>query len=459
MLKGRALMSEKREQWGSKFGMLMAAAGSAIGLGNIWRFPYITGKYGGAVFVLTYLIVVCLIGLSLMMAEQAIGRAGKSDAVGSLLRLGGKKWSIVGWMGFIVAFIILSYYAVIAGWTLAYFCGSVDVFGSLLQGAAQGKAAELFGSFVSNPGYCIAFFLVVMFVTATIVYRGIAGGVEASCKILMPTLFVILLMLVVRAVTLPGASKGISFYLKPDFAKLTAEGILAAIGQAFYSLSLAMGIMIVYGSYFTEDTSIPRSACTISLLDTSVAFLAGLVIFPSALAFGIEPNAGVALTFITLPSVFAQMPAGMIFSAGFFLLLFIAALTSCISLFEVAVAFGIDHLGFERKKSTVIMAILITLLGIPSALSVGGHFPKICGMDCLDFFDYVTNNLIMPIGGILLTIFAGWVWTEGAKAELTNHGKYDFKLYKVWLFICRIVAPIAIFVILAADIYGKFFKK
>ena len=452
-------MSGKREQWGRKFGMLMAAAGSAIGLGNIWRFPYITGKYGGAVFVLTYLIIVCLIGLSLMIAEHAIGRAGKSDAVGSLLKLGGKKWSIVGWMGFIVAFVILSYYAVIAGWTLAYFCGSVDVFGSLLQGAAQGKAAELFGGFVSNPGYCIAFFLVVMFVTATIVYRGIAKGVEASCKILMPTLFVILLLLVVRAVTLPGASKGISFYLKPDFAKLTAEGILAAIGQAFYSLSLAMGVMIVYGSYFTEDTSIPRSACTISLLDTSVAFLAGLVIFPSALAFGIEPNAGVALTFITLPSVFAQMPAGMIFSAGFFMLLFIAALTSCISLFEVAVAFGIDHLGFERKKSTVIMSILITLLGIPSALSVGGHFPKIFGMDCLDFFDYVTNNLIMPIGGILITIFAGWVWTKGAKEELTNHGKYDFKLYKVWLFICRIVAPVAIFIILAADINGKFFKK
>ena len=451
-------MSENREQWASKFGMLMAAAGSAIGLGNIWRFPYITGKYGGAMFVLTYLAVVFVIGLSLMTAEIAIGRAGKSDAVGSFLKLGGKKWSIVGWMGFIVAFIILSYYAVIAGWTLAYFCASVDVFGGLMQGAAAGKAGELFGSFISNPAFCIAFFIAVMFVTCAIVHQGVADGIEASCKILMPTLFIILLMLVVRAVTLTGAEKGIAFYLKPDFSKLSTEGVLAAIGQAFYSLSLAMGIMIVYGSYFTKDIYIPHSARTIVMLDTSVAFLAGLVIFPSAMAFGIEPNAGVSLTFITLPGVFAKMPAGMLFSAGFFALLFIAALTSCISLFEVAVAFGIDHLGFERKKATIIMGILITLLGIPSALSVGGHFPKICGMDCLDFFDYVTNNLIMPVGGILITLFVGWVWTKGAKAELTNDGTHEFKLYNVWLFVCRVIAPLAIFVILAADLYNKFCK-
>jgi len=449
-------MAGNREQWGSRFGMLMAAAGSAVGLGNIWRFPYITGKYGGAAFVLTYLTVVFVIGLSLMTAEIAIGRAGKSDAVGSFRKLGGNGWSIVGWMGFIVGFVIFSYYSVITGWTIAYFFKS---FGTLMEEAAAGHAADSFVAFVSSPKLVIAYTVAVMAITAAIVYKGVAKGIEASCKILMPTLFLILLLLVVRALTLPHAMKGVTFYLSPDFSKLTIEGVLAAIGQAFYSLSLAMGIMIVYGSYFTSDIFIPNAARSIVFLDTTVAFLAGLVIFPSALAFGIEPNAGVSLTFITLPGVFAKMPAGEIFSAGFFLLLFIAALTSCISLFEVTVAFGIDQLKLSRKASTIVMAVLITLLGIPSALSVGGHFPKLFGMDFLDLCDYVTNNLIMPVGGILITIFAGWVWRKGAKKELTNNGKHPFDLYYCWLWICRVVAPVAIFVILAADIYSKFFKK
>lgn len=449
-------MSGKREQWGSKFGMIMAAAGSAVGLGNVWRFPYITGKYGGAAFVLTYLAVVFIIGLSLMTAEIAIGRAGKSDAVGSFRKLGGNGWAIVGWMGFFVGFVIFSYYGVIAGWTIAYFFKS---FGGLMQQAAAGKAADAFVSFVSSPRLVIAYTVAVMAVTAAIVYKGVAKGIEASCKVLMPLLFLILLLLVVRALTLPGAMKGVNFYLRPDFSKLTIDGVLAAVGQAFYSLSLAMGIMIVYGSYFTSDIFIPNAARSIVCLDTAVAFLAGLVIFPSAMAFGIEPNAGVSLTFITLPGVFAKMPAGEIFSAGFFLLLFIAALTSCISLFEVTVAFGIDQLKLSRRSSTLIMVTLITLLGIPSALSVGGHFPKVFGMDFLDFCDYITNNVIMPIGGILITIFAGWVWAKDAKKELTNNGKHPFDLYYCWLWICRLVAPVAIFVILAADIYSKFFKK
>jgi len=298
-----------------------------------------------------------------------------------------------------------------------------------------------------------------MAITAAIVYNGVAKGIEASCKVLMPTLFLILLMLVVRALTLPGAMKGVNFYLSPDFSKLTIEGVLAATSHAFYSLSLAMGIMIVYGSYFSSDVFIPNAARSIVFIDTTVAFLAGLVIFPSAMAFGIEPNVGVSLTFITLPDVFAKMPAGGIFSAGFFLLMFIAAFTSCISLFEVTVAFGIDRLKMSRKHSTLLMVTLITLLGIPSALSVGGHFPKIFGMDFLDFCDYITNNIIMPVGSMLIAIFAGWIWAKDAEKELTNNGKHPFDLYYCWVWICRLVAPVAIFIILAADIYSKFFKK
>jgi NSS family neurotransmitter:Na+ symporter len=447
-------MSEQREQWGSKFGFLMAAAGSAVGLGNVWRFPYITGKYGGAAFVFTYLIVVFVIGLSVMIAEMTIGRNAKLDAVGSFRKLGGSKWAIVGWMGFFCGFVIFSYYAVITGWTIAYIYKS---FTGLMAQAAAGQAKEAFGSFVSDPVAVIGYTIVVMIITAGIVYKGVTNGIEKSCKILMPTLFLILVILVARAVTLPGAGKGIEFYMKPDFTKLTSEAILSAIGQGFYSLSLAMGIMVVYGSYISKEEYIPTAARSIVIIDTAVAVLAGFIIFPSAFAFGIQPDAGPSLTFVTLPGVFTKMPAGALFSAAFFLLLFIAALTSCISLFEVTVAYGIDQLHLSRKKSTLFMVIAITLVGIPSALSLGGRFPKIFGMDCLDFMDYITNNIIMPIGGILICLFVGWFWTKPAHDELTDNGKVAFPMYTAWLWICRVFAPLAIFSILAWSLYTKYF--
>jgi len=434
-------VSEKREQWGSRFGFIMAAAGSAVGLGNIWRFPYITGKYGGAAFVLVYIFVVFVIGMSVMLAEFAIGRNARLDAVGSFSKLGGKKWGLVGWMGFFCAFVILSYYSVITGWTLAYVGKS---FGGLMSAAAAGKAADAFGSFIGNPLQAVGCHLIVMIMVIGIVCKGISGGIERSCKVLMPALFVIILVLIVRALTLPGAGAGLEFYLKPDLSKITGEAVLAAIGQGFYSLSLAMGIMTTYGSYISKGEYLPKAARNVVFLDTLVAFLAGLVIFPAAFAFGIEPGAGAGLAFITLPAVFSKMPAGSIFSAAFFLLMFIAALTSAISLFEVVVSYGIDQLKWNRKKSALVMGVAVALLGIPSALSQGAVPINIAGKDFLSVCDFITNNAIMPIGGILIALFAGWIWTKGAKDEITNCGAISFPLYDVWLVICRFIAPVAI---------------
>lgn len=365
--------TENRDQWGSKFGFIMAAAGSAVGLGNIWRFPYITGKYGGAAFVLVYLAVVIVLGMSVMLAEFAIGRKAKLDAVGSLKKLGGGWWPLVGWMGFFCAFVILSYYAVIAGWTLAYMFKS---FGGLMELAAAGKAGDVFGAFVSDPVQAIMYHILVMIIVISIVYRGISGGIEKSCKVLMPALFGILVLLIGRSVTLPGAMAGLEFYLLPDFSKLTGEAVLAAVGQGFFSLSLGMGVMITYGSYLSNKEYMPSMTATIIFLDTAVAIMAGLVIFPAVFAFGVDAGAGPGLTFVTLPSVFAKMPLGSVFSFAFFALLFIAALTSAISLLEVVVTYAIDELHWSRTKSALLMGGAIMLLGIPSALSVGGHIRR-----------------------------------------------------------------------------------
>lgn len=438
-------MSEKREQWGSRLGFILAAAGSAVGLGNIWRFPYITGKYGGAAFVLFYLLVVIVIGMSLMLAEFAIGRSARQDAVGSMKKLGGGAWTIVGWMGFFCGFVILSYYAVIAGWTLAYMIKSLT--GLMLEATSGEASGALFGAFVSNVPQVLTYHAIVMLLVSGVVYLGVSGGIEKCCKFMMPSLFIILFFLIIRSVTLPGAGAGLEFYMSPKLENLTSEGMLAAIGQGFFSLSLAMGIMIVYGSYIPKDEYLPTSVRSVVIIDTAVAILAGFAIFPAVFAFGIEPGAGPGLTFVTLPVVFSKMPMGFIFSLAFFTLLFLAAFTSAISLLEVSVAYGIDQLKLTRRNSTIVMGGLIFLLGIPSALSVGGHIPQIAGKDFLDVADYVTNNVVMPLGGVFITLFVGWFWTDGAKAEITDNGARVFPIYTVWLWICRIVAPVTIAII------------
>lgn len=430
----------EREQWGSKIGFILAAAGSAVGLGNIWKFPYITGQNGGAAFVIMYVALVFVIGYAVMMAEIVIGRKAELNPVGSFAKLKGGPWVLVGWMGVAAGFIILSYYGVIGGWCFKYILAS---FTGLMEAGAAGKAGDVFGGFVTNAPQVIAYQLLFMVVTIWIVYKGIGEGIEKYCKILMPALFVILLVLIVRSVTLPGAGKGLSFYLKPDFSKLNGGVFLAALGQAFFSLSLGMGAMITYGSYLSKDTSIPGAAAQVCFLDTMVAFLAGLVIFPAVFAFGLEPGAGPGLTFITLPNVFAQMPGGAIWSALFFLLLLFAAITSAISLLEVVCAYFIDEMNWSRAKAAWVMGFVIFALGVPSAISLGGGL-KIAGKDFLDAADFIASNLLLPLGGLFIALFVGWIWTDGAKKEITNEGSLTFGLMTPWLWICRVIAPVAI---------------
>lgn len=428
-----------REQWGSKIGFILAAAGSAVGLGNIWRFPYITGQYGGAAFVLVYLAIIFVIGFSVMLAEMSIGRKAQLNAVGSFEKLKGGAWPIVGWMGIAAGFMILSFYAVIGGWTIKYFFWS---FSGLMTDAAAGKAGDMFGGFVTSTLQVVIFQALFMSITTWVVYKGIGEGIEKYCKVLMPALFVILLILIVRSVTLEGAEKGLEFYLKPDFSKITGSSIAAALGQAFFSLSLGMGCMITYGSYVDKQTYLPGAAIQVCCIDTAVAILAGLAIFPAVFAFGVDAGAGPGLTFITLPSVFAKMAGGMIWSALFFLLLFIAALTSAISLLEVVAAYFIDK-GWSRTKAAWIMGLLIFILGVPSAMSLAGA-PKIAGKDFLDAMDFISNNVLLPLGGLFIAIFVGWIWTSDARKEVTNDGVHSFALMDIWIWICRVVAPLAI---------------
>jgi len=436
---GIMAQNAEREQWGSKIGFILAAAGSAVGLGNIWRFPYITGQYGGAAFVVVYMALVIIIGSSVMLAEMAIGRKAQLNAVGSFQKLAGGLWPIVGWMGIVSGFTILSFYGVIGGWTIKYFFHS---FTGLMAESAAGKAGDVFGAFVSNPMMVIAYQAVFMITTIWVVYKGVGDGIEKYCKFLMPALFLILFVLIARSVTLEGAAKGLDFYLKPDFSKITGTTIAAALGQAFFSLSLGMGCIITYGSYVDKQTTLPSSAVQVCVIDTMVAFLAGLVIFPAVFAFGVDAGAGPGLTFVTLPSVFAMMPGAMIWSALFFLLLYIAALTSAISLLEVVSAYFIDR-GWSRPKAAIIMGFLIFALGVPCATSLSGA-PKVYGKDFLDAMDFLSSNVLLPLGGVFISLFVGWFWTADARKEVTNEGTHSFGLMEIWIWICRVVAPAAI---------------
>ncbi|SMG21003.1 sodium-dependent transporter [Dethiosulfovibrio salsuginis] len=433
-------VGQEREQWGSKIGFILAAAGSAVGLGNIWKFPYVTGTNGGGAFVLIYVLMVACIGFSVMLAELVIGRRAQLNAVGSFEKIKGGAWPMVGWLGLACGFLILSYYGVVGGWTIKYILHS---FTGLMEIAGAGNAGEAFGGFISNPVMVVLYQAIFMFSVIWVVYRGVGEGIERYCKILMPALFILMIILIGRSVTLEGAGAGIEFYLKPDFSKVTAGTVLAALGQAFFSLSLGMGCMITYGSYLQKDISLPGAAAQVCFLDTLVALLAGLVVFPAVFAFGVEPGAGPGLTFITLPGIFSKMPGGMMWSGLFFLLLFVAALTSAISLLEVACSYFIDK-GWTRAKAAWTMGTLIFLLGIPSAISLGGGL-KIGGKDFIDAAGFMTDQIMMPIGGLLICVFVGWVIKDIAKEELTNNGKLPlFAGFDAWVMFVKFVAPLSI---------------
>lgn len=432
---------KERGQWASNFGFIMAAAGSAIGLGNLWKFPYLAGKYGGGAFVVVYLIIVLFIGFTIMLGEMTMGRATGLNAIGAYRKLN-KKFAWVGALGVVSGFLILGFYNVVGGWVIKYII-------QFIMGGVQGDSAAYFGGFISSSVEPVVYALLFAVITALIVWRGISGGIEKASKIMMPALFVLLIVVMIRSITLPGANAGLEYYLKPDFSKLTPEAIVGALGQVFFSLSLGMGCMITYGSYLNKEENLEKDALIVPFMDTSAALLAGFAILPAVFAFGFEPGAGPGLMFITLPSVFASMPLGSLFGVMFFVLVLFAAITSSISLLEVCCAYVIDEYKWSRTKATWGLSIIIFILTVLSSLSQGplsGFL--IFGKNFFDLLDYITANILMPLGGLMMLIFIGYVWgLDQAAAEITQNGKFVFKLRKFWNIMVKYVGPIAVGVV------------
>ncbi len=435
---------EKRDGFASKFGVIAAAAGSAIGLGNIWRFPYVAGENGGAAFILVYLFFVVAIGVPVMLSEFTIGRRAQRNPIGAFNKLRpGSQWKLVGVMGVVVAFMILAFYSTVAAWTMHYvYLAVINAF----AGKDSAALNDMFVSFQTSAFMPLFWQVVFMALTAWIVLAGIEKGIEKYTKILMPLLFVIIIILDIRAVTLDGASEGLAFLFNPDFSKITSATILEALGQAFFSLSIGMGVLITYGSYMPKNNNLSNVAFEVSFFDTLIAILAGVAIFPAVFAFHIQPSAGPGLVFLTLPGIFQAMPGGYIFAVLFFLLLLVAALTSSISVLEVVVAYFVEEKNMSRKKATAIATVSITILGVFATLSFGplADF-KILSKTVFDLLDFTSANIMLPLGGFFIVIFLGWVLPKkDVIDEISNGGQLKIKLFVIFYFIIRYIAPVAI---------------
>lgn len=451
-------IEQSRGSWSSKLGFIVAAAGSAIGLGNIWRFPYVAGENGGAAFVFIYIMFVMLIGLPVMICELSIGRNTQKNPVGAFKKLFPRSlWKVLGGLGVVTGIGILSFYAVIAGYTVGYFIKLL--LGDFNRVVTAEQSAEIFASFTANPYTSIGLFFVFTLLTALVVMGGVSAGIERWSKILMPVLFILLILLAIRSMTLKGAEQGLLFYLKPDFSKISLTAFARALGQALFSLSLGMGAMITYGSYINKRDNLVSSAVYVAFFDTLIAFLAGLVMFPALFAMGMDPAGGPGLVFIVLPSIFARMPAGMIFGAGIFILLAVAALTSTISLLEVATAYFVDEHSWSRKRAVVTMAAVTFIIGIPSALSMGAskYFSTFISekFGFLDFMNALFGNYSLSIGAFFIAIFVGYKWGAQAAVREIQEAGNRFYYRRLWTFLIRFVCPIAIFFILAYIAWTK----
>ena len=444
---------QPRDTWGSKAGFVLAAAGSAIGLGNIWGFPTVAGQNGGAAFLLIYLVAVAFIGAPVMLAELIVGRRTQRNPVGAFKALAPRSvWVFVGGLGVFTGIMILSFYSVIAGWTLSYIFKTIT--GTFEAGADTGV---IFNELAGSAVPAITWHLLFMILTIYVVLGGVRDGIERWTRVLMPVLFALLVLLAVRAVTLSGAEAGLSFYLKPDFSKVTGTVVLSAIGQAFFSLSLGMGAMITYGSYVSKRDDLVSSAGWVTLADTTIAILAGLIIFPTLFHAGLEPGAGgPGMVFVVLTSLLSSIPpapyGGVIFGTGFFLLLGIAALTSSVSLLEVVTSWAVDERGMSRRKAAITLGLTAFMIGIPSALANGAvswltTLPGI-GMDFLSFMFMLFGQYSLVIGALLISLFVGWVWGVRAAGEEVRENDGKFPLGRTWAFLIRFVAPIAIVAIL-----------
>ncbi len=446
---------EKRGQFASKFGFIMASVGSAVGLGNLWGFPYKAGMGGGFAFIVAYLIFVALVGIPVMMCEFALGRKIKANVVTIFKKLD-KRFGFAGYISVVAVSLILGFYAVLGGWVMNYTFQYAK--GLFANGNAVAAPGDYFGAFTSNAGLSILFFVLFMLATIFIVTKGIAGGIEKASKFMMPALFVCLLVIIVRSVTLPGAAAGFEFLFKPDISKLTPKTLGLALSQMFFSCSLGVGTMITYGSYLKDDDNIQQNAIIVPLMDTMAAILSGIAIFPAVFALGLAPDAGPSLMFITLPSVFNKMAMGNVFGLIFFVLVLFAALTSSISMLEVTTSVLSENKGISRKSAAIGTGAVITLLGLPVALSFGklSHV-TILGMGFLDFYDFCGEYIGMTIGALIIVILAGWILKpKFVYDEIEQGGKFSVKAKGFFSFAIKFIAPVLILIVMVTNVISMF---
>jgi len=456
----RRTTTKTRDTFTTRLGVIAATLGSAVGLGNIWKFPSMTGTNGGAAFVLLYVVCTFLVGLPVMICEHAIGRRARTDAIGSLKRLApGTAWWLVGAVGVLAAFFIMAFYTEVAGWVFAYI---VQAIVSMFQGSAGALATsdpaattQVFTTLVTNPWISLVLQWIVLGWVGAIIAAGVSRGIERVTRRLLPILFVLLVVVCIRSLTLPGAGEGLRFLFQPDWSAITPAVVLAAMGLSFFKLSVGMGTMITYGSYFREDQNIPVTGARVMLSDLLVSMLAGIAIFPAVFAFGFEPSAGPALLFITIPAVFASMPGGAFFMVLFFVLAAIAATGAMVSLAEVPVAYLSERRGWSRSRATILTMVLLAVVGSTAALSSStlANF-KILGKTMFDLFDYVSSNIMLPLGGIFICLFVGWQWGyEDLKAALSNNGTvYNHRFVNVFRGVVKFVSPVAIALVLLSQL-------
>jgi NSS family neurotransmitter:Na+ symporter len=445
------MAAPEREQWRSHRGFLLAAVGSAVGLGDIWRFPYVAGENGGGAFLLVYLLVVLVVGVPLLLAEFALGRRMQSDSATAVARLvPTSRWRHAGLIGVVAAGLILAYYAVVAGWVFRYaavYLGGAD------PALASGGHAAAFEAYVARPLQPLAWQLLGMALTTAVIAKGVEQGIERISVWLMPLLALLLLGLAGRSATLPGIGQGLAFLFRPDWSLLASPDLyVAAMGQAFFSIGLAMGVMITYGSYQPATRPLPAATVTIALADTLFGIIAGLVIFPAVFSFGLDPAQGAGLAFVVLPQVLGQMPGGTLFGAAFFLLLSIAALTSMVSLLEVPVAYVMQRWGWSRLRASVTVGALLFALGVPSSLGFGAwsalSLPH--GRNILDAMDYFAVELLLPLNGVLLAVLLGWWWPR--REALQAADLVNTRRGRLWLFSLRYLVPVLLVAVLAGSI-------
>lgn len=450
-------MTEQRfvhAQWSSRLAFILAASGSAIGLGNIWKFPYLAGENGGGAFVLVYLLSVIGIGIPIMIAETLLGRRGRQSPINTMRTLAAEAkasplWQYTGWLGVLAGFLILSYYSVIAGWAMAYF---FKINSALFEHIDAAGATRLFENFKSSPEFLGIWHTLFMIITMFVVSQGVSGGLERLSRFMMPALLIMLLLLDVYAMGSGGFGQGLAFLFNPDFSKLTGAGVLVALGQAFFSLGLGMGSIMVYGSYLPSDVSIARSSLFVIAADTLVALLAGVAIFPLVFANGLTPTMGPGLIFETLPIAFGQMPGGWLVGMLFFALLFFAAITSAVALIEPAVAFLAENKGMDREKACLFSGVACWLIGLGTVFSFN-IWADVKWLDktVFEWVDMLTAEILLPIGGVLVAVFAGWVMSKSdSEAELKLT---DPRHYQIWLILVRYVAPLCV-VLVFLDAFG-----